>query len=345
MIPLIALITGSAKSLLAEELSPVDPINQLNISLSDAVSATQHLPIYPIPSPAVLYFSASCITNSSSPINSKELNEYQVVQVDDTAIPCFLSGSEIDTEDPESISLTASGMPAEVSPETSSKIAQPPGFHDSYSLIKEDPPSDPWPQGLLSKDDHINYGDLSDWLNDLNGIYDEESVFRSILDLPYPSEQSQLFPDHVIARPTYGWVVDNLLTDWINDRIMRISTSDQGEPLEGNLVEDNNESQQQAGPRETFDQIYLPFLEMFDHQDEEQAKAFFQKLYELLAPLRGLLVIAITGVNRPQGSSVITKGQRLSKLLNQSGIPASNIRVITSHNHSYVLAKRSSYSR
>lgn len=72
MIPLIALITGSAKSLLTGELSPIDSINQLDMSPSDIAAAKQQLPIYPIPSPAALYFSASYITHDSSPINSLE---------------------------------------------------------------------------------------------------------------------------------------------------------------------------------------------------------------------------------------------------------------------------------
>ncbi|WP_257294667.1 hypothetical protein [Endozoicomonas sp. YOMI1] len=341
MIPLIALITGSAKSLLAGELSPVDSINQLDISLSDIVSAKQHLPIYPIPSPAVLYFSASCITHDNSPINSKELNEYQIVQLDENAIPGCLSMSEIDTQDTGSISSAATDMPAEVTPDTSINIEQTSGLHDNYSMIEKSPPSDPWPQGILSKDDHINYGDLRDWLNDLNGIYNEEPVFRSILNLPYLSDQSQLFPDQISAHPTYGWVFDNFLTDWINDRVMQVITPDPGELMDDSLVNDNNESQQQTETPKTFDQIYIPFIEKFDRQDEEQAREFFQKIYELLAPLRGLLVIAITGVDRPHGNGAITRGQRLSRLLNQSGIPAFNIRVIASHGHSYVLAKRS----
>lgn len=49
MIPLIALITGSAKSLLTGELSPIDSINQLDMSPSDIAAAKQQLPIYPYP--------------------------------------------------------------------------------------------------------------------------------------------------------------------------------------------------------------------------------------------------------------------------------------------------------
>ena len=340
MIPLIALITGSAKSLLPGELSPIDSINQLDMSLSDIGSAKQPLPIYPIPSPAALYFSASCITHDSTPINSKELNDYQV-ELDENAIPGCLSWSEIDTQDTGSISSTATDMSAGVTADTS--IEQTSVLHENYSMIKNSPPSDPWPHGILGKDEHINYGDLRDWLNDLHGIYDEEPVFRSIFNLPYPSDQSQLFPDQISAHPTYGWVFDNFLTDWINDRVMQVITPDPGELMDDSLVNDNNQSQQHTENQKTFDQIYIPFIEKFDHQDEEQAKEFFQKLYELLAPLRGLLVIAIAGVDRQHGHGTITKGQRLSRLLNQSGIPASNIKVIASHGHSYVLAKRSEH--
>ncbi|WP_163370810.1 hypothetical protein [Endozoicomonas acroporae] len=337
MIPLIALITGSAKSLLTGKLSPIDSINQLDMSPSDIASAKQQLPIYPIPSPAALYFSASCITHDSPPINSKELNDYQIVELDENAIPGSLSWSEIDTQDTGSISSTATDMSAVVTPDTSISIEQTSGLHDNYSMIKNSPPSDPWPQGILSKDDHINYGDLRDWLNDLNGMYDEEPVFRSIFNLPYPSDQSQLFPDQISTHPTYGWVFDNFLTDWINDRVMQVITPDPGEFMDESPVIDNNQSQQTEASK-TFDQIYIPFIEKFDHQDEEQAKEFFQKIYELLAPLRGLLVITIAGIDRGNGN--IAKGQRLSRLLNQSGVPASNIRVIESHRHSYVLAKR-----
>ncbi len=318
------------------ELDPVDSIDKLGISPSEVVSATQHLSIYPIPSPAVLYFSTFCITNNNSPINSKGLNEYQVVQVEDNAIPNCLSWNEIDTEDTGSISSVATDMPAEITTDTSIKIEQPLDFNDNYSLFKKSPPSDPWPQGLLSKDDHITYGDLRNWLNDLNSIYDEEPVFRSILNLPYPSDQSELFPDHINARPTYDWVLDNFLTDWINDRVMRVITPDPSELMDDSIVKDNNESQQQAGNLKTFDQIYIPFIEKFDRQDEEEAKEFFQKIYELLAPLRGLLVIALAGVDRP----AFTKGQRLSRVLNRSRIPASNIKVIGSSSHRYVLVKR-----
>ncbi len=339
MIPLIALITGSAKSLLVGELSPVDSINQLDISQPDSISAKQHLPVYPIPSPAVIYCSAPGILNDSSPISGKELNEYQILQVDDNAIPACLSQGEIDTG---TINPVTTDMPVGGTSDTSIRIEQPTGFQDNHSIIKEIPPPDPWPQELLSKDDHITYGDLRDWLNDLNSFYNEEPVFRSILNLPYPSDQSQLFPDQITARPTYGWVFDNFLTDWINDRVMHIITPDPEELMDEGPVSNDDESQQQAGAPKTFDQIYLPFMEKLDRQDEEQAKEFFQKIYELLTPLRGLLVIAVTGVDRSSGGNgAITAGQRLPGLLNQSGIPASNIRVITSRSHNYILVKRS----
>lgn len=342
MIPLIALITGSAKSLLVGDLGPVDSINQLDISLSDGISAKQPLPIYPIPSPAVIYFSASGIINDSSPMGGKELNDYQIVQVDDKAIPNCLSQGEIETKDAGSVNPVITDMPTEGTSDISIRIEQPTGFQDNHSIIKEIPPPDSWPQELLSKDDHITYGDLRDWLNDLNSFYNEEPVFRSILNLPYPSDQSQLFPDQITARPTYGWVFNNFLTDWINDRVMHIITPDPEELMDEGPVSNDNESQQQAGAPKTFDQIYLPFIEKLDRQDEEQAKEFIQKIYELLTPLRGLLVIAVTGVDRSSGGNgAITGGQRLPGLLNQSGIPASNIRVITSRSHNYILVKRS----
>ncbi|KEI72394.1 hypothetical protein GV64_18155 [Endozoicomonas elysicola] len=325
-------------------MSPVDSTNELDISPSEIVSVTQHLSIYPISSPAVLYFSASCITNKNSPINSKELHEYQVIQVDDNAIPSCLSWNEIDTEEPGSISSVATDMTTEVSTDTSLNIEQTSGFHDNYSLIKKSPSPDSWPQGLLGKDDHITYDDLRSWLNDLNGTYDEEPMFRSILNLPYPSDQSEIFPDSINARPTYGWVSDNFLTDWINDRVVRVSTRAQGALVDDRLVEETDESPDQAGASKAFDLIYTPFIQKFDPQDEEPAREFFQKLYELLAPLRGFLVITILGVARSHGHDATTKGYRLSRLLNQSGIPASNIRVFTSRGHTYVLAKRSNSS-
>lgn len=341
MISLIALIARNAKSLLPDELSSVDSINALGISPSEIVSATQHLPIYPISSPAVLYFSASCITHDSSPFNSKELNEYQVVQVDDNATPSCIPWNEIDTEEPGGISSADTDMAAEVSKDTSLNIGQTSGFHDNHSLIRKSSPSDPWPQGLLGKDDHITYDDLRSWLNDLNGIYDEEPVFRSILNLPYPSDQSEIFPDPITARPTYGWVSDNFLIDWINDRVVRVSTRAQGALIDDRLVEETDESPDQAGASKAFDLIYTPFIQKLDPQDEEPVREFFQKLYELLAPLRGLLVITILGIARSHGHDASTKGHRLSRLLNQSGIPAANIRVFTSRGHTYVLAKRS----
>ena len=339
MIPLIALITGSAKSLLVGEPDPVDSINQLDISLSDSISAKQHLPIYPIPSPAVIYFPASGIINDNAPISGKELNEYQIVQVDENVMPGCLSLSEIDTEDPGSINPIAADRLAGGTSDTTVRIEQAPGFLDNHSMAREIPPPDPWPQGLLGTDDHITYGDLRDWLNDLNGFYDEEPVFRAILNLPYPSDQSQLFPDQISARPTYGWVFDNFLTDWINDRVMHVITPDPDGLMDDGLDSDDGESPQQAGTKKTFDQIYIPFIEKFDRQDEEQAKEFFQKIYELLTPLRGLLIITIAGADR--GNGAITRGQRLPGLLNQSGIPAANIRVIASRSHNYVLVKRS----
>ncbi len=341
MISLIALIARNAKSLLPGELNPVDSINELDISPSEIVSATQHLPIYPIPTPAVLYFSMPCITNNNSPMSNKELHEYQVMQVDDNAIPSCFSWNEIDTEEPGSISSAATDTTAEVSTDTSLKIEQTSGFHDNHSLIKKSPSPDPWPQGLLGKDDHITYGDLRSWLDDLNGIYDEEPVFRSILNLPYPSDQSEIFPDPINARPTYGWVSDNFLTDWINDRVVHVSTRAQDALFDDRLVEETDESPDQAGASKAFDLIYTPFLQKFDPQDEEPVREFFQKLYELLAPLRGLLVITILGIARSHGHDATIKGHRLSRLLNQSGIPAANIRVFTSRGHTYVLAKRS----
>ncbi len=338
MIPLIALISGSAKAFLTGDVGPVDSINQLDISLSEIDPVKQQLPIYPIPSPAVLYFSPYCFSQNSVPINSKELGEYQILQLDDNPIPSCLPWSEIDTQDTESISSTTTHMAAGVIPNTSTNIEPASGFHDNYSMIS--PSSDPWPQGLLNKDDHITYGDLRDWLNGLDGIYNEESVFRSILDLPYPTEQSQLLPDQISTRPTYGWVLDNFLTDWIKERVMQAAAPDPVELMNDGMA-NNNESPQQVETSKTFDQIYIPFIDQFDRQDEEQASEFYQKIYELLTPLRGLLVIAITAVDRPQGNDAITRGRRLGGLLHQSGIPADNIRVMGSHRHSYLLAKRS----
>ncbi len=119
-----------------------------------------------------------------------------------------------------------------------------------------------------------------------------------------------------------------------------VSTRAQGGIFDDGLVQDTNEAPYQAENPKAFDLLYIPFIQKFDPQNEESERDFFQKVYELLAPLRGLLVITIIGIGRSDDNTAIMKGLRISRLLNQSGIPASNIRVITSHRHNYVLANR-----
>lgn len=342
MITLVALIAGSAASSLVDELNPVEPVPQADLALPDIAAVTSDLPIYPMRSPVALYLSELTRANQTVPVNGKVLDEYQIEQIDGSAITNTLSAEQIDTVDVANIPCTVAtdDMVTEEIPVTGGNIELTPALPDPPSPIRMNPTPDDWPQGLLNEDNSTTYGDLNDWLHDVNRVYHEETLFRSILTLPFPSGESQLFPDHISPHPTYGWVLDNCLTDWINDRAMRVISPDPDNAIDASEVTDTHEVAQHDEVRQTFDQIYIPFMDKFEGQDDARTSEFFHKLYELLAPLRGLLVIAITGIDKPCGNGTIATGQKLSGLLTRSGFPAANMRVMSSGRHSYLMALR-----